>query len=1218
VASNIFKSIGDKLADFVDWIKETMEDEAIRKSIAEDMGLQPGESVPKADLPQDKLDSINSYRSKANPDKEAFIILLNDVRDVYQAARGFISAIGISGVSAINQGTFTLFDLMALNYFRIYTPQLFFGIQLLASLVEDSSALEEDELEVRRFFKAVLKAINFILSPFYYVVTSLKAGAEDEKKARRVSEATLALLAGGVSFVTKEINYGWDSFEVAKKEACLDNTSKSTTPKADVISERMLTIGFPFDQDPSSESELDESLKLSLAIKAKTETDITGGLFIGVGGNGEVEIGLTDRWKFLIQASADPAFSVLFDVSNMDISAHGPVDLPLNIALVSIPDEKDVTYAFPKDEATRVEVGQIAFSFNFDGKKGGIKAEALRCALVIGTKDQDGFLAKVLPSDGLRVPFNFGAGFSTESGFFTSGNIPWLSGRSTKPISPPQPPPSPSSELRPPSGGDLLRQPSMARSLAKASDTPETIPNLSGTSRPELGIHQIISIGKALLAVRLDHILLGLSPATDTSSAQARTEVSISMAIRIGPVLATVERIGFEMGLAFPESGGNVGFADFSMGFKPPNGAGIKVSLPAVSGGGFLFLDHEKGQYAGFVQLTINDFITVNAIGLIATRLPSGEKGFSFLIMITVENFKPINLPLGFKLTAIGGLVAINRTCNTEFLRDGIKNNSLDHILFPKDPIRNAVQIFGTLNKAFPPQDGSYFFGPMVQICWGTPSIITMDLALILELGNRTRLIILGRMRAIMPSEKHDLLRLQMNVLGEIDFDQKSISLDAVLYDSRLVGKYPITGGMAMRLRWGSDPIFALSIGGFHPAFKPPAGFPALERLAISLSDTESFRLRAEIYVAITSNTLQFGGKLEMYAKVGGFSVEGRVGIDVLIQFDPFFFLADFYASVQLKRGSHNLFKVKLEGHISGPRPLNVKGKATFEILWCDFSVGFDKTLVKGEKPPQLEPVVVMQQLKVALSDSRNWSGQLAEGERRMVTLREAQPADQIALHPLGKLSVKQNVVPLDLDIARFGSAKPAGARHFKIDSLSVNGKAVSFSREKDFFAPSQFLELSDDEKLAAPSFESMTAGISAGADSFIFTANDEDILEDEAITFETVIIDKENKESREAEPFAISAASLGRTIFLGAAARSEIRRAGTAKYRPTAGKNTLVKKGWSIASTEDGSPQAAPGLEAGEVASYSESFQALQRLKRENPVKGRAMMLVRVSQSRN
>ncbi len=140
-----------------------------------------------------------------------------------------------------------------------------------------------------------------------------------------------------------------------------------------------------------------------------------------------------------------------------------------------------------------------------------------------------------------------------------------------------------------------------------------------------------------------------------------------------------------------------------------------------------------------------------------------------------------------------------------------------------------------------------------------------MNLAAILELGNRTRLIVLGRLAAVMPSEQHDLLRLHMSAIGVIDFDQGSISLDAVLYDSRLAGKFPVTGSMAMRVNWGSKRVLALSIGGFHPAFKPPPALPALERLAITFSNSSDFRLRAEQYFAITANTLQIGARVELY-----------------------------------------------------------------------------------------------------------------------------------------------------------------------------------------------------------------------------------------------------------------------------------------------------------------------------------------------------------------
>ena len=691
-------------------------------------------------------------------------------------------------------------------------------------------------------------------------------------------------------------------------------------------------------------------------------------------------------------------------------------------------------------------------------------------------------------------------------------------------------------------------------------------------------------------------------------------EASTGLDLQLGPVLASVDRIGLLIGFDFAVEKKNLGFADLSFGFKPPSGVGVAVDAPAVSGGGYLFLDSDKGQYAGVVRLSIEGGITVTAVGLITTRLPSGAPGFSFLVIITADDFKPIPIGLGFTLTGIGGIVAVNRSCNEEFLREGLKNQTIDDVLFPSDPIRNAAHILATFDSAFPARDGSYLFGPVVQISWGSPPVLTMDLGLVLELGHRTRLIVVGRVAAILPSEKNDLLRLQMNALGVIDFDQETIALDAVLYDSRLAGRFPITGSMAMRVSWGSDRVLALSIGGFHPAFKPPPAFPVLERLAITFSNSSDFRLRAETYIAITSNTLQFGARVELYASAGGFAIAGLLGYDVLIQYDPFAFVADFHASVQLKYHSHNMFKVSVAGALSGPRPLHIRGKATFEIFWCDVSVTFDKTLVSGERPPKLPPVNVTDQLLAALNDARNWGGRLAAAERGMVTLREANDASAIALHPLGTLSVRQAVVPLDLDIARFGNSTPADARRFSIASVSVNGAPMAFERVLDFFAPSQYLELSDEEKLAAPSFEQMVAGVSVGLQGVQFTSSDEDILEDESITYETILVDGD--EHRAAPVSPVDATFVNRYLSLGAAATSTLQRVGQAKYRVEKGKNMLRTSGWTIVSREDGSPQAIDGVEPGKTVSYAASFQALTALTRTNPARARTLMLVRATES--
>jgi hypothetical protein len=641
-----------------------------------------------------------------------------------------------------------------------------------------------------------------------------------------------------------------------------------------------------------------------------------------------------------------------------------------------------------------------------------------------------------------------------------------------------------------------------------------------------------------------------------------------------------------------------------------------------VVGGGFLSFDPEKEEYSGILQLEIAEKISVKAIGVLTTRLPDLRSGYSLVAIIFVEGFAPIQLGFGFTLTDIGGLIAINRTFDEAVLRSGLKNHTLESVMFPKDPIRNAPQIISNINRIFPPSRGSHLFGPMLQIVWGTPPLITANLALVFEIGARRRLLILAQIGAILPRADNDLVRLQMDGVGIIDFDEGTASLDASLHDSRLVRKFTLTGDMAMRLNWQGGPNFALAVGGLHPAFNPPPAFPKLERIAINLSSGDNPRFRCEAYYALTSNTVQFGARAELYASAAGFSVQGEVGYDVLIQLDPFFFIAEFHAQLQLKRGRTNLFKVKLEGSLAGPRPLHIKGKATFEILWWDVSIRFDKTLVEGEKPPPPEPITVLPRLIEALGNTGNWITQLPATQRQVVTLRPrtSAPTD-VYLHPLGSLTVKQNVVPLDIDITRFGQGAPSGVTRFTINSVMVGTVEEKKEGVRDFFAPGQFFEMSDEEKLSRPSFELMAAGVAIASNRIAVTDNSGDMLEVSAIEFETTLIGKDvvGPEPGGTEPakkvYILSATLLEKQMRFGAAANSQARRAGSAKYRLNIVKNRMAKEGWSIVATDDLSVQTAPEIAGERVMSYSEAEEALRRLKQREPARAGKLKILRLSE---
>jgi Family of unknown function (DUF6603) len=566
--------------------------------------------------------------------------------------------------------------------------------------------------------------------------------------------------------------------------------------------------------------------------------------------------------------------------------------------------------------------------------------------------------------------------------------------------------------------------------------------------------------------------------------AQGAADLSLAAGLRlsgaIGPVAFSLDQVGFRIDAKF--SPGNLGPLDLAAGFKPPTGVGIAVDGGVVHGGGFLSFDAAKGEYSGAMYLEMEGGISVTALGLISTRLPEGKPGYSLIVVVTAEGFKPIPLGFGFMLTGIGGLLGVHRTINVSALQGAVKSDALEGVLAPKDVVRNGAELLSRLGAFFPAARNHHFFGPMAEISWGTPPLVTIKLAVVLEFGERSRLVVLGRITAILPRREQDLVRLQMNVVGGIDFDERRAFLDAALFDSRLVNKFVITGEMRLRMRWDEQPYFALAVGGVHPAFTPPAGLEGMQRAAIVLADSENLKIRCESYLAITSNTVQFGARVDLVAKEWKFSISGQAGFDVLLQFDPFHFIAALYASLQLKAGSRSLFKVKFEGELSGPRPLRARGKASFEIWWWDYSVSFNTTLLGGSPPPAPQAIDVIKLLRQALVNPASWSAALVGRKERLVSLREEESPGVMRIHPLSVLTVKQNVVPLGLRITKYGNAAVAGgAKEFRVGEVQVGERVVSTEAVRDHFAPAQYREMSDEEKLSSPSFEMLEAGVSIG-----------------------------------------------------------------------------------------------------------------------------------------
>lgn len=562
-------------------------------------------------------------------------------------------------------------------------------------------------------------------------------------------------------------------------------------------------------------------------------------------------------------------------------------------------------------------------------------------------------------------------------------------------------------------------------------------------------------------------------------------ESGANLKFELGPMQAVAENIGLRTTVRFQR--GNLGPVDIGMDFMPPSGVGLSLDAGGFKGGGFLRFDPERGEYAGALELDFVGLCSVKAIGIINTKMPDGSPGYSLLILITAE-FQPIQLSFGFTLNGVGGLIGLNRTINVDALMEGVRTNAVKSILFPQDVIANITRIISDIKAFFPPEEGHFVIGPMAKLGWGTPSIITVELGLLLDLP-RPMIALVGVLKAVMPTEEAPILRLQVNFLGVLDFEHGYIAFRADLFDSRLL-IYSITGSMALLVSWGEQKTFALSVGGFHPDFRDVPSIPAaantfanMARIGISLLSDDNPRLKAESYFAVTSNSVQFGARVELYAGAAGFNVYGFVGYDVLFQFDPFHFQADLSGGIALREGTDVIAGINITAKLSGPKPWDARGTATLTILFFDIDVDFHVTW--GDPPDAIENQTedLLAMLKREYADTRNWRADLPPENHLHVSLRALDPpkaGDPLVIHPAGVLKFSEKSLPLNgYLIEKFGTRKPLSDNKFTLSNANVNGVAIDadFLGVREQFAPAQFSALSDAEKLSRRSFEEFPSG---------------------------------------------------------------------------------------------------------------------------------------------
>lgn len=667
-------------------------------------------------------------------------------------------------------------------------------------------------------------------------------------------------------------------------------------------------------------------------------------------------------------------------------------------------------------------------------------------------------------------------------------------------------------------------------------------------------VEALIPINKTIANILiLNAIRVSIKPKGE--GVGSKLKVLLNAGLKLGPVTGVVEGVGVQTDVAYNQSGGDIGPIDFSnFQFIPPTGIGIAINSEGIKGGGFISLDVEKGLYSGILDLNIKNKVSVTAIGLLATKLPNNQSGYSLLVLINAT-FPAIQLGFGFTLNGLGGVLGLHRAMNLQALQDGVRTNTINNILFPQNPVANANQIITDLQKVFPIQQDRFVFGFMGKLGWGSPSLITADIGLMIEIPSPVRVAILGVIKALLPDENKKLVRLQVNFVGTIDFSQEKITFDASLFDSRLL-TYTISGDMAFRLIGGSNPNFLITVGGFHPQYTPPPlGLPSLRRITINLVSGDNPRVTLSSYMALTSNTAQFGASAAIFVKVvSNLTVEGYIGFDALFQFSPFYFIINASGSFAVKWKGKDKFSISISVKLQGPNPWSVAGSATIEVLKIKYTVNISKTWGNSENTT-LPDIKVADKFFEALRDKTNWNIEQPEHKNQLVNFKEidASETDLIA-HPSSVIKVSQKVIPLKLNLEKFGNQKPSDTvKRFEISKVYIGAQEVAQSDLQEFFAPSQFRSLSNSQKISGKSFEKMASGVTFKGTEDLSLSK----VVIKPVEYETIIVDKPDGVTRTKKKLDARTAELLEDFDLFLGGSSVTRSVLSSKFKP---RNEKVK----------------------------------------------------------
>jgi hypothetical protein len=253
--------------------------------------------------------------------------------------------------------------------------------------------------------------------------------------------------------------------------------------------------------------------------------------------------------------------------------------------------------------------------------------------------------------------------------------------------------------------------------------------------------------------------------------------------------------------------------------------------------------------------------------------------------------------------------------------------------------------------KAVPTREGSYWIAAGIRFT--SFQLVDSFALLFVKLGNELEFSLLGVSTMTLPKGStgaNRYVNVELAFRVSVKPNEGEFAAEALLTNNSFA-LHPdcrLSGGFAFYV-WFSgthEGDFVLTLGGYHPLFRPPAHYPVVPRLGINWSIPPHAVIKGEAYFALTPSCIMAGGLLEATYNDGSLFASFRLSADFLIRWKPFYYIIDVSFSIQVALQWETLLgtlvlstQLNAALHITGPE-FYAMGHVDWGAISVDLELG--------------------------------------------------------------------------------------------------------------------------------------------------------------------------------------------------------------------------------------------------------------------------------------